>query len=308
VPRPAVFDLFELLNIVDKETTEGPDAKLRAVGTGPFVFQEWVQGDHLDLVKNKNYWQPNRPYLDGIHIVTLVDSQSAVVQFESGALDALKSPALRDFVRFKSDPRFKALINPATGSFHNMGADVTKAPTNSKTLRQALNYAIDRKRFVDTILLGIGEPLDLPWPSFSPAYDAAKNAFYAFDLDKARALVKEAGASGIEIDMRVQSANPEQLGFAQIYQADLATIGIKINIMNLELATWKDQVNNKKYTGVFVALGGGGQLQPVSLFTTGIAFAPSVNNQGYTALSTCASLPRLPANPTRRNAYPCTPN
>ena len=56
-----------------------------------------------------------------------------------------------------------------------------------------------------------------------------------------------------------------------------------MNIVNMDLATWKDQVNNKKYTGMFVALGGGGQLSPSSLFTTGIAFAPQVNNQGFTS-------------------------
>jgi peptide/nickel transport system substrate-binding protein len=282
-PRPTAFDLFQLLNIVDRDTMEGADAKTHAVGTGPFAFKEWSQGDHLDLVRNANYWQSNRPLLDGIHILTLTDSQAAVVQFESGALDALKSPAIRDFARYKSDPNYRALLNPSTGAFHNMGVDVTKPPTDNKLLRQALNYAIDRKRFVDTVLLGIGDPLDLPWPNYSPAYDAARNAHYAFDLDKARSLLKDAGLGGVEMDIRVQSANPEQLAFAQIYQADLATLGIKINIMNLDLATWKDQVNNKKYTGMFVALGGGGQLSPSSLFTTGIAFAPQVNNQGFTS-------------------------
>jgi peptide/nickel transport system substrate-binding protein len=282
-PRPATFDLLQALNIVDRDTMEGPDARTRAVGTGPFVFREWAQGDHLDLVKNQNYWQSGRPLLGGIHIITLADPQAAVAQFEAGALDALKNPALRDFIRFKADDRFRALTNPATGAFHNMGADVTKPPTSNKQLRQALNFAIDRKRFVDTVLLGTGDALDLPWPSYSPAYDAARNSYYAFDLDRAKSLVAASGVSNVELDIRVQAANPEQLAFAQIYQADLATLGIQINIMNLDLSVWKDQVNNKKYTGLFVALGGGGQLQPSSLFTTGIAFAPSVNNQGFTS-------------------------
>ena len=304
-PRPSTFDLFESLNIVDRETMEGLDAKSKAIGTGPFAFQEWVQGDHLDLVRNKNYWQPNRPYLDGIRIITLADPQGAVAQFEAGALDALKAPALRDFIRFKSDPRFRALVNPATGAFHNMGADVTKAPTDNKKLRQALNYAIDRKRFAETVLLGTGDPLDLPWPSFSPAYDAVKNNHYAFDLDKAKALVTEAGASNIELDIRVQSANPEQLAFAQIYQQDLATLGIKINIMNLELATWKDQVNNKKYNGLFVALGGGGQLQPGRCSPPGLPSRRQSTTRASPAPSMCASSPRWPPKATKPNASRC---
>jgi peptide/nickel transport system substrate-binding protein len=115
-PRPTAFDLFQQLNIVDRDTMEGPDARTTAVGTGPFAFKEWSQGDHLDLVRNANYWQSNRPLLDGVHILTLTDSQAAIVQFESGALDALKSPAIRDFARFKADPKYRALLNPSTGA------------------------------------------------------------------------------------------------------------------------------------------------------------------------------------------------
>ena len=67
-PRPLVFDFFEYLNMVDQETLEGPDAKTKAVGTGPFTFVEWAQGDHLTLAQNPNYWQSGKPYLDGISV------------------------------------------------------------------------------------------------------------------------------------------------------------------------------------------------------------------------------------------------
>jgi peptide/nickel transport system substrate-binding protein len=65
-PRPAVFDLFEQLNMLDHETMEGPDAARKAVGTGPFTFVEWAQGDHLRFTKNNNYWRSGRPYLDSL--------------------------------------------------------------------------------------------------------------------------------------------------------------------------------------------------------------------------------------------------
>ena len=61
----AAFDLFQSLNIVDRDTVEGPDGKSKAVGTGPFALDEWAQGDHLNLVKNRNYWQSGRPYPRG---------------------------------------------------------------------------------------------------------------------------------------------------------------------------------------------------------------------------------------------------
>ena len=66
VSRPAIFDYFNVLNMVDRVSLEGPDAKTKEIGTGPFILDEWVQGDHLTYTRNKNYWQSNYPYLDGI--------------------------------------------------------------------------------------------------------------------------------------------------------------------------------------------------------------------------------------------------
>jgi peptide/nickel transport system substrate-binding protein len=67
LPRPAIFDFFELFNQVDKDTMEGPNAKTASIGTGPFKFVEWVQGDHLTFDRNPNYWQTGRPYVDSFH-------------------------------------------------------------------------------------------------------------------------------------------------------------------------------------------------------------------------------------------------
>jgi peptide/nickel transport system substrate-binding protein len=60
-PRPAAFDLLEYLNIMDSVTLQGPESKTRAVGTGPFTFVEWAQGDHATFARNKNYWQSGKP-------------------------------------------------------------------------------------------------------------------------------------------------------------------------------------------------------------------------------------------------------
>ena len=91
-PRPAVFDMLEYMNIADQVTMEGPDAQTKAVGTGPFTFAEWVQGDHQRYVKNKNYWQSGKPYVDELYFQIIKDPQAAVVQLEAGAVDVAAQP------------------------------------------------------------------------------------------------------------------------------------------------------------------------------------------------------------------------
>ena len=79
---PAVFDTLSLLSIIDPTTFEASGAT-RPTGTGPFIFSEYVQGDHFTLKKNPNYWQSGKPYLDGIEIKLFSDPQSMVTQLEA---------------------------------------------------------------------------------------------------------------------------------------------------------------------------------------------------------------------------------
>ncbi|MBV9578408.1 MAG: ABC transporter substrate-binding protein, partial [Chloroflexi bacterium] len=175
--RPTFFDAIELFNIVDKENVEGPEAKSKIVGTGPFTFVEWQNGDHFTVAKNNNYWQSGRPYLDQI-ISYVRDQQSMDLQLESGGLDVIKIPAVDDFVRLKADPTYQAVIHPASGTFFEVGFNTKQPPLDDKRVRQAFNYAMDRKRFTDTIMRGTADPIDLPWSATSPAYDATKNGVY----------------------------------------------------------------------------------------------------------------------------------
>ena len=186
-PRVGAFDFFYAFNMLDKNTMEGPDAKTRVNGTGPFVFQEWAQGDHVDLTKNKNYWRSGIPYLDGLHVGIFKDSQSMIANLEAGAIDVADAPPIPDIARLKSNPSYQTIVTTSAGTYYLIIANVQVAPTNNKLFRQAINYAINRKRFTDTVLQGlVGAPQDLPYPPQAPAYDADRNNRYTFDLDKAK--------------------------------------------------------------------------------------------------------------------------
>jgi peptide/nickel transport system substrate-binding protein len=247
-PRPALFDLFEMLNIVDKDITENPDLLKTTTGaTGPFKFVEYVQGQHIRWQKNPNYWQSGRPLLDEVMISFIGDAQSMVVQFESGAQDVVDAPPLRDALRLKQDPRYQMLVNPDSGQYWVMVMNTTAAPTQNKMVRQALNYAINRKRFVDTALGGVGEPEDLPWLPNTPAYDEQKRNHYSFDLDKAKSLIAQSGLSDVSFDFVYTAVVPEIATFAQAFQADLAQIDVKLNIKGVERSVYNDLAAKFQY-------------------------------------------------------------
>ena len=281
-PRPTVFDLLEFIQVGDKTTLEGPDAKTTAVGTGPFRLAEWVPGDHATLAKNSSYWQSGKPYLDSIQIPVFRDQVAMVTTLEAGQIDIARPPALVDLVRLQKDANYQVSINPQTGGYNVTGVNLTKPPFDNKLLRQALNYAIDRQRYADTIAGGLVHANPLPWPAYSPAYEPAKLNAYAFDLDKARSLLQQSGVSVPEFDY-VVTPGSEADGFGQIYQADLARIGLKMNLKDMDSATWVDQVNHRLWFGVYWAPVTYAHLSPSTALINGKALNPQLNNSGFTS-------------------------
>ncbi|MBV9134091.1 MAG: ABC transporter substrate-binding protein [Chloroflexi bacterium] len=251
-PWPAIADYIHVLNILDQQTMAQPDGKLNPVGTGPFKFQEYVQGDHLTLVKSPNYWKKGLPYLDGIRFQIFKDPQSMLVALEAGQLDAVDTPPIRDTARYETDPNWQVVFNNIAGDSYVITFNTTQPPTNNKLLRQAMSYALDRQRIADTVLQNVGAPKNIPYYPSSPAYDQSADQHYAFDLDKAKSLLANAGLSGVEMDFNINSTSDatEWSSISQIYQADLGSIGMKINIRPFDNPTLAQMLSAVNYNGI----------------------------------------------------------
>src|SRR5262249_28758827 len=120
-----------------------------------------------------------------------------------------------------------------------------------------------------------------PWTSTSPGYDANKNTAYGFDLEKAKALLAQAGVTGLEMDALVQANNAEVLAFSQVYQSDLSKLGIKLNILKLEQAAWLDSVNKATYRGMWSGATAFPHLEPPKTSQTSRALPPTANSSGF---------------------------
>ena len=278
-PKPATFDFFEYFDIVDSQTA---DSLTTLVGTGPFKFVEWVQGDHLLFTRNTDYWQSGLPYLDQVEVHVLGNGQSMVAQLEAGALDVADNPPLGDFARLGKDPNYHTLT-VASGTTV-IGLNTTLPPTDNKVLRQALNYAIDRDRIASTVYLGVAAAECLPWETNSLAFDASKNKAYTYDPEKAKSLLAQSSLTNLEFDLVTNTGSAETDALAQLYQASLTNLGIKLTIRPYQTATYLDQINNHKYTGAYIGTIAYAAMEPVTRMANSRHLDPSGNsNTGFTS-------------------------
>jgi len=278
-PNPFVVDALPNLSILDPVTFE-QSGESKPTGTGPFMFSEFVQGDHLTLNKNPNYWDTGKPHLDQLQFRIFTDAQAMMTEFESGTLDLALQPTLVDWARTQKDAKYQALINQNSGNYMGAAFNTTQPPTNNKQVRQALQFGLDRQRVSDTVFQGIEKPLTLLWFPTSPAYDAAKNVTYAFDLDKARSLLAQASASGIELDFNYPSVTPDFGRVGQIWQADLDKIGVKLNMKPTDPVALTSSMQRQQYNGIAVGTGFYGQLHGGVVWTSPY-FGPVNNYAGY---------------------------
>jgi len=281
-PRPSLFDYLQFLNISDPETYTSPDAATKVVGTGPFQFVEWVQGDHVTLRKNANYWRSGTPLVDEQQILIFKDPQAMIAQLEASAIDGAIGPPLRDAARLKDDPGYRYVANTAAGTYTVLVVNTTLPPLDRKDVRQAINYTLDRARIADTVYLGIGgAPKDLPWTPQNPAYDAGKANVYGYDIGKAQSILQQAGVSGAQFDMILPAGGAELGSIAQILQGDLAKLNITVGIHPLDTAAYNQTALSKQGWGLNIGQSLFTQLLPSTITVLSTYFQPTGPQTGF---------------------------
>ncbi len=267
---PHIFSLLTNILIADPQS----DLTQSAAGTGAFRLDGLDPGNEMRLVRNQNYWRSDRPYLDSVTIKTVPDPQAAVVALEAGAANIVWCAA-SDLQRLKEGPDTTGAVLKASGSFEFLVSTVDE-PFTDKRVRQAIDLALDRRRFADTLMYGLTDPTYILWLKNSPAWDASIDAG-EFNLDKARQRLVDAGyANGFETTIQTNSAYPELARFAEIVQADLVKIGVKLNIQPMEAVQANAAVTQANFSALITHEYGYGDQDPAMQFTA-FVFRPSGN-------------------------------
>jgi peptide/nickel transport system substrate-binding protein len=240
-PTPAVMDLFDTMYIMPKEAVA--DIQKRGVGTGPFQVVEWVPGDKVVFKKSPDYFRQGLPYIDGVILQQIPDAAALSVNLEAGALDMAFDFSPREAARLMNARKVMLLQSMGGASVTDIMMNVSKAPFDNKKVRQAINYAVDRKRFVDTVLVGFGDPWCQPFPAQSLGFSPGIGTTHCtFDLARAKQLLAEAGyPNGFDAVLHISTATyPNTRQLAQILQADLAKIGVRLTIRDVEPAEYRE--------------------------------------------------------------------
>ena len=178
----------------------GLDYQMHQVGTGPFIFKEYVPQDHLTLVRDPNYnWAPSifkhqgPAYLDEIEFSFFVDPATRALALESGEAHVIGEIPPQDAARLAKNPGFRIVPVPIPGQPLQAFLNTAKSPTDDLRVRQALLYATNRQAIVQTIFRGYSPVAWGPLSAVTWGYDESVVGLYDYNPDKARALLDEAG-------------------------------------------------------------------------------------------------------------------
>ncbi len=257
-----------------------------AVGTGPFVFDEMVPDTHVKLKKNEDYYMEGKPEIEELHYLTIVDESSRLAAIRTGEVHL--TTITPDSVPLVEDDDNLNVITYDALEYSYLGFNVTREGLDDKRVRQAISLAVDRQEIIDSVMNGEAELSGPVPPSFGEwPIDVSELDMYQPDVEKAKELLKEAGAEGLELEMGVPSTEALLVSTAQIIEQQLASVGIQATIVQLEWGEYIDAWNENKYD-MLVGLNGPGRDPDRSLgfffASTGSANVWEYENVEYDAL------------------------
>ncbi len=241
--------VFEGTNI-----PQNPGSNVSPIGTGAFTLKEWRRGDHLRLVRNPNYWEPGKPYLDEV-VAKIIGQPAARVQaLQAGEVDFINQFYMpnNEYQTVRDNPKLRLMKATNAPNLDYLAFNVLRKPLDDKRVRQALLMATDRDYLLKNAWLGNGQvptmpfTSQIPWAAAGPDVDFNKT--YPFDIAKANALLDDAGlkagADGTRFKVRMNYATDEsdKQTVASALKGMWRAVGVDVDIEALDRVTHMKKV------------------------------------------------------------------
>lgn len=252
------------------------------IGTGPFEFVSYQKDSAVRYKAFENYWQ-GKAKIDRLVFSITPDASVRYAKLQKGECHAAPYPNPADIAKLKADSNITLLTKPGLNVGY-LNFNVQKAPFDNVKVRQALNYAVNKDAIIESVYQGAGQVAKNPIPPTMWSYnDEVKD--YAYDPEKAKALLKEAGfENGFETDLWAMPVsrpyNPNARRMAELVQADWEKVGVKAKIVSYEWGEYLKRMRAGDHqTGMMGWTGGNGD--PDNFLNTLLSCAAVESGSNY---------------------------
>lgn len=243
----------------------GDNFGAQPVGTGPFVFKEWVRQDHITLTRNADYqWaaegqdHTGPAYLASVVFKFIPEAATRVATLETGETHIIENVPAQEVGNIQKDNKFQVVLTPIPGMPWLLDINIKQPPTDDLNVRKALIYAVNQKAMVDTLFPGLYDPSTNILTAVTWSYDKKAASMYSYSKEKARELLDQAGWKMGSGGIREKDGKPLALSMhviaaagydetAQLLQSQYRESGIQADIKLLERATMFNESHAGKH-------------------------------------------------------------
>jgi peptide/nickel transport system substrate-binding protein len=218
----------------------GADFGNNPVCSGPFKFVERVQQDRIVLSKFDDYWNKDAINFDTVTFLPIPDTTVRLANLRSGDIDMLERLAATDVASVKGDDSL-GFAEAVSLGYQGITVNINNGEKgdnpfgNDPKIRQAFSLSLDRDAINQVVFEGAFAPGNQPFPPTSPWYDK-DYPVPARDVEKAKALLKEAGYDSLDVEVQVAN-NPVQTQMMQVVQSMAAEAGFNVKLKSMEFAS-----------------------------------------------------------------------
>jgi ABC-type transport system substrate-binding protein len=226
------------------------------VGTGPFVFDQWVPNDHFTSKRNQHYWRTGLPYLDEITYKPIVDADSRSSALKAGTIDIMHTDVPEVILQYRDNDGFAYIDD----SQHVVGEpdmnfvmlNLTAPPMNNIKVRQAMAMSVSSRQYSTIVDKGVNAPTNQPFTAGSPYY-ATDSGYPAYNPSMAKSLISEAAKEigGPVAFTLISTTSASSVQAAQYLQQQFQTAGMQVTLQQVQQA---DEINDA-LAGKFQAVG-----------------------------------------------------
>ncbi len=235
------------------------DINRKPVGTGPFIFREYIKDATIRFDGNPEYWKPNDVQLSHLVFAITPDAAVRAKKLKANECQVISYPQAADISKLQADSNLQVLSQPGF-NLARLAYNVLRKPLDDIRVRRALDMAIDKKAIIDQVYEGRAQMAVAPMPPLQWSYDQTLQDTPR-DVELAKKLLTQAGyPNGFTLSLWAmpisRSYNPNARLMAQMIQADWTKIGVTAKIVSYEWGEYLKRASDGEHDAMLIGISG----------------------------------------------------